>query len=452
MRVRLRANQGVAEAAVLTVGVQALIYIVGFVCSVFVAHAVGPRGRGAYYVPVTVAAASVSVLSLSVGFSQSYFFGEGKYNLAQLSRTTAALGIGVAPLGLAIMSAVYVIAPHSVLAGTSTTNYAIAAMSVPFQVSLIWLSGLYVLGKHIVRSQLAMLIGAVVQLCSAAALYLTNNLGVRAVLILYLIAVVLPWALHMVWLEDFAPLRFQVDWRMLRRIMAFGLKLHPGYVMWFLLLRFDTFLVAAYLGVSGVGRYSLAVLFAELMWVLVDPLAVAVMPYQAGGTIFDAVPVTFKAVRFSLALSALLVCGFSASLWFLIPAIYGPAFGEAYPAFLALAPGIVAMTTVRPLYYWLVRQGRAWTLTGLSGAAFCVNVALNIVLLGPLGIVGAALASTVAYVGLSAAYVVWALRVAGTDARQAFRPRLEDLQSFTRLWRRAREMRHAPIDAETHAA
>jgi O-antigen/teichoic acid export membrane protein len=432
----------VAGGAILSTGATMIIYAVGFIATVFVAHALGPRGRGEYYVPVTAAAICVNLLSLSVGYSQAYYLAEGRYDLRQLTGASAVVALALAPLAIALMFGVFAVAPRSVFNGISTANYAIAAISVPFQLSLMWLAGLYVLAKRLVRSQVAMLIGATVQTGAAAVLYFTHHLTVQAVLILYLAAVALPWALHIAWAEGFSPVRLRADRTLVRRVLAYGIKLHPGYTAWFLLLRFDTFLVTAYLGTQAVGRYSVAVLFAELMWILVDPLAVAAMPYQASGTIADAAPLTFKAARFSFALSMLLAAGFSATLWFLIPLVYGKPFAGAYPAFLALVPGIVAMATVRPLYYWLIRQRRAGTLNALSLAAFSLNTVANIVLLKPLGIVGAGLASTAAYVGLSVAFAVWGARASNTQMRVAFRPQRADVEVITRLWRSFRQWRH----------
>jgi O-antigen/teichoic acid export membrane protein len=107
----------------------------------------------------------------------------------------------------------------------------------------------------------------------------------------------------------------------------------------------------------------------------------------------------------------------AATLWLFLPLFYGNDFSYAYVVLLALLPGVSMVAVVRPLWNWLLRQGRPWLITGLVGAAIVLNVALNAVLLPTVGVIGASIACTGAYVLIGGGLAIWAVKVAGTDLR-----------------------------------
>jgi O-antigen/teichoic acid export membrane protein len=426
-------GQTIVSGAVGAFGVQMAIYVVGLVASVVISRAVGPGGRGEYYVAVTAALTVGIVLDLSMVRVLTYFYANRGYDLAELAGTTAAITLLVSPLAVGAMFACFALLRHSVFEGIHLGEFTIAAISVPFQMSSNWIVGLFVLGRRITMSLVAMLAGAVVQTGGAVVLYLLHRLDVHAVLVLFLAAAVIPWLLC-VWLaEPFAAMRPTLNRQLMRDVLGFAARLHPGFIFWFLLLRFDTFLVKTYLGSRAVGRYSLAVLFAELVWMMAEPLSWAALPFQSEAELSQASVLTFKAMRFSLAIALLVGAVGAALLWIVIPLVYGTRFIGTYPAFLALLPGVVAMATVGPVQNVLVRRDRPWTMTSLNAAAFGIDVALNVLLLKPLGIVGAGAASTIAYVAIATAFIVWASRSWNMSVRDAFRPQRGDVATLKRL-------------------
>ncbi len=426
-------GQTMTAGALVHFGTTTTTYAVGFVASIVISRAVGPVGRGEYYVSVTAAATFIILMDLSLALVQTYFYAEKKYDLPAMAQVTSAIGLVTGPLAVAGMFAFFVLARHSVFRGIRLEDFAIAAIAVPFQLSTNWIVNVFVLSRRIARSQIAMLIGGVVQTGGAAILYALHRLDVHAVLLLFLAATVVPWILSVRWAERFAPMRPVFNRLMMRDMLRFALRLHPGFIFWFLLLRFDTFLVKSYLGSGAVGRYSLAVLLAGIVWMMTHSLAVAALPFQSEADRGRAGELSFKVARFSLAISSLLAVVAAATLWIFIPVVYGPGFSGAYPATLVLLPGMIAMATARPIQNVLLRQGRPWALTLLSALAFAINVALDVVLLRPFGIIGASLASTAAYLLITGAFIAWASRAWKISPSHALWPQAGDADTLVRL-------------------
>jgi O-antigen/teichoic acid export membrane protein len=176
-----------------------------------------------------------------------------------------------------------------------------------------------------------------------------------------------------------------------------------------------------------VGVYSVAVLFAELAWLLTAPLTQAIIPFQAELSAHGAAPLAFKAARFNLALALILSAAFAGTLWFVLPRLYGAQFADAYPALLLLLPGIAGVSVARPLTLVVTRLGRPLLYSATLLTAFALNCAINVALIPQLGINGASLASSVAYLALAAALIVWVLRTGGLGARDALLPTSADL-------------------------
>ena len=163
-------------------------------------------------------------------------------------------------------------------------------------------------------------------------------------------------------------------------------------------LRLDVLLLAALATPRAVGIYAVAVIFAELVWLLTDAVVTGARERQWGPSDGDAIATTAAAARMSalVALLALPLLAVAAPL--VIPLGFGRAFAGATDALWALLPAAVAMAWWRALGAGLVRFGRPREVNAIALAALAANVALNVCLIPPLGIAGAALASLGSYV------------------------------------------------------
>jgi O-antigen/teichoic acid export membrane protein len=79
--------------------------------------------------------------------------------------------------------------------------------------------------------------------------------------------------------------------------------------------------------------------------------------------------------------------------------LFGPDFGAGYPAMLVVLTGLVLRAATLPVEYLLNMTGHHRDTVRVYGAAAAANVVLNLVLIPPLGLLGAAVASYVAMLG-----------------------------------------------------
>ncbi len=424
-------GQRMAADATTAFAVQILGYVTGLVASVLIARALGAVDRGIYAVAVTAASIAVVAFHAGIELASNYFFAERGTRLSALSRNGFLGAALLGPLGMVAMLAFFAIAHGSVLDGLTLTLYLCAVATVPLQMHQLWLANLLMVAGRFRAYQRVSAVIAVLQLVAVCVLYAAGSLDLATALVLYLGVAIVAWALSLRASRPVGPIGPPYDLGLLRATLRYGLRLHGGYIGWFVLLRIDLFLVAWWLGPREAGVYAIAALFAELSWQLTSPLVLAATRPQMALPSGPAAQVSFQVVRANLLMASVMAVAFVATLWLALPLLYGDEFAGAYAATVVLLPGIVAMAAFRPLYNWLVRVAGPIRLSVMCLLAAAINVGLNALLLPPLGIVGASLASTVSYALLALAAAGWAARASGLPLRDAV-PGPDDVRTIVR--------------------
>jgi O-antigen/teichoic acid export membrane protein len=406
-----------------TVCSRGAVALLGGVTGVVVSRALQPDGRGAYFVVVSVATTAMALGHLSVEQANVYLWSSPAIRRS-LTANAAMLGCaGGAAAAAAALVVVAALGPDRVpVAGYGLL--AAALLAVPPATVLLYLNGLLALDGRIGRVNLATLLAGTVQCLVLVGLAATGRLDVGAAVLVWTASMVVPLAVvlpaaRIQW-NAFSP-------GLARRALRLGLRYHLGMATLYLLLRVDVFLLNAQVSTAQVGVYSLAVTLAELVHLPANAVAQVVLPRQIRDELAPAGRFTAEAARRCCLMAAAGVAGMVVVGPWLVPAVFGSAFGGCVPALAALGPGVVALATIRPVGGFLVRLNRPLLMSGAIGAVTAVNVALNLLLIPDLGIVGAGLASSVAYLLLAVCYGTWMCRSARLEAT-ALLPRSGDLR------------------------
>ena len=217
----------------------------------------------------------------------------------------------------------------------------------------------------------------------------------------------------------------QPDRTLLGESLRMGLRGQVGNMLQFLNLRIDLLLVPALLDLAAAGVYIVAVRVSE---------AVAQAASASGSLIFPQVAATGAAgtttrlTELTARRSLLLVAVTGVGLGVLaepILAVFGPAFRGGADTVRILLLAMLPLTLTRVVAGDLKGRGRPGVVSLAMAGAVTATLTLDLILIPALGIVGAALASLVAY-SLSAVALVGAFaRAAGSDPLQLI-PRWSD--------------------------
>jgi O-antigen/teichoic acid export membrane protein len=198
--------------------------------------------------------------------------------------------------------------------------------------------------------------------------------------------------------EQRRRLTLRVDPPLLKRLLRFGLPTMPAEVSLYLLNFVDRLIIVHYVGLSEAGIYSVAVKFAQGVNVLVRGFQLAWPPLAYSIRDDDEARRTYATViTLFLAGCTWMVVGLWLLARFLLRFFAAPKFFDAYEVVGLIAAAVTLYALYMVMVVVLGRTGRTEFNLPAALAALISNVALNLLLVPPLGIVGAGLALVGSY-------------------------------------------------------
>jgi O-antigen/teichoic acid export membrane protein len=195
--------------------------------------------------------------------------------------------------------------------------------------------------------------------------------------------------------------------RSVRSALALGLPIVPHGLAVYAVAAADRIVIAAILGLIATGRYQVAYAVGGLGVALVTALNQAWLPVVLGAPArgrWDVLTATSRVVNLIAAMIASALA-LLAPLGLLIAA--PPSYGRAtlVPVAAIVAFSAVPYATSGTYFQIVFARGRTGVMALAAPVAAAVNIALNIVLLRPVGLIGAAIATAAAYAVLPV--IVW---------------------------------------------
>lgn len=185
---------------------------------------------------------------------------------------------------------------------------------------------------------------------------------------------------------------------LLRRMLRFGLPTMPAELSLYALNFVDRIIIVRTLGLAEAGLYALAIKFAQGVNILVrgfqlawPPLAYSIRDDEEAGRFYATV------VSLFLAFCAFVVVALWLFARWIARALAAPEFFDSYEAVGLISAAVALYALYMVQLVILGRTGRTEFNFPATLAALIVNVALNLVLVPPLGIAGAGLALVASY-------------------------------------------------------
>ncbi|MEW9678246.1 lipopolysaccharide biosynthesis protein [Pseudomonas sp. TE50-2] len=241
--------------------------------------------------------------------------------------------------------------------------------------------------------------------------------ALEAALISWLCGIALVLALGLWWLRRQHPLALRWDRGSQRELLSYSAKSHPDLLFQQLILRSDYLFIGALLGSTALGHYAMASAAAELLLIVPEavttPLMKRLLQQDAGME-----RITPLALRLTATVMLGACLGMALIGHWLIVTLFGAEYAPAYPALLALLPGLLGLCYASILRLDLLGKNRPGTVSLMMGAGAALNLVLNILLIPAWGIIGAAAASSIAYLAVTVAMLVLYCRLSGVPLGQ----------------------------------
>jgi O-antigen/teichoic acid export membrane protein len=411
--------------------------ILGAIGGIILARVLGPHDRGILALVIALPATTVTLVKLGITQANVYFINRERHASVQVASNAAALAIvmGVFASGLVWLARDGLLA--TILRGVPPWALALALLRVPFMLLDDYLYGvLQAVGEFRIYNR-RLLVSEVLRLTLIVVALMVFNLGLFAAVLIQTVVNVFNLTWLVVTMRRTIPFTLRVDPALLRRQLGFGAKSYVQTVTSHMLLRTDIYLVSYFLGPAQTAFYSLALRFTEMVLELPQAVGLVLYPRLASLPDDEIHRLTAQACRRTLLITSL--CSLSIILagpWVIV-LWYGAAYAPAGAPLFWASIGALAMSVFVILTRDFTSRNRQTVNIAAGLPALVLNVSLNFFLIPAMGIVGAALATAIAYSTAVVILLIFYLPRARLSLFDVLVAKREDLRFFRDATRRA---------------
>ncbi|HEV2705889.1 MAG TPA: oligosaccharide flippase family protein [Pyrinomonadaceae bacterium] len=411
---------------------------------VLVARWLGAEQLG-IYAPLNVTVAlAVQIGSMGLASANTYFVAQDRRRLRRAARISFAFALAAGAL-LALALTALSASEADPFGDVPTLLFAVAAVSIPFQLTTLLGLNLFLAVGRVARLNLLDVAGQTLLLFNAVVALLLLRGGLLTLVALNTSAAVV-LSLFVAWLtwrlidEEAASQHRQSGATksepLFRLMMRYGLKVHAQTVASLLLFRVDLLIVKYFHGAEEAGVYSVASQVALMLMLLPGVISTLLFPRVAA----EGDPRGALACRVTrhTAFVMLLVCAAAVPAVFALPRLYGASFADAVVQSLILLPGVFLVSVGGVLAQHFSGTGLPPALPLFWTAALVFNTALNFACVPRYGARGAAIASAASYALVCALIAFYFRARTGNSLRAAFVLSRRELRELLSLGRRTR--------------
>jgi O-antigen/teichoic acid export membrane protein len=392
-----------------------------------VSRALGPAGRGDVVYLTTISILSSQFATLSVSESLVNIAGRSPERRPALASNAAVLAVilGAVTAGLlaGLILAFPGIGPH---VGWQTKVLALAMIAPLILQTYFERMVLADYGFSAINA--SWLFPPVILVTVNATLYGLGLLSVPSAFSVWAVGQLVGLALLTWYIVRHLASFGRLDPALGRQMVSFGLKAHGSRAMMWGTYRLDQWLVGAIAGSRELGLYSVAVAWAEGLFLLPQAFTLALRPDLVRVGRREAGRRAAAAFRITIVGSLPLVIAVVVAAPFLCVTVFGPSFQGSIADLRMLAAGAFGIAAMKMFGGALVAQREPLLETIATATAFIAMIGLDVLLIPRYGGFGAALASTAAYSAGGFTVALIAARTLGLP-RSAMVPSLSDARA-----------------------
>ncbi|WP_262731435.1 flippase [Alloalcanivorax marinus] len=386
----------------MTLGRQVLAALAQFLLVVVIARQLGPEGNGFYAMAILVPTLMANFLNLGVGPATVYHVSRGDYSPRQAMAGNLKLAGWVSALGLLVAVPILILWSDTLFPGIPPLLLYLGLAGFPLTLLVAYLNTVLQGMEDFRAYNVTILLPPYINLIAVVVALYGLKIGVEGAMVAYItgqLAGVVAATISLARKAHRTARTGAPMGRYGRTMLSYGWKAHLSNIVTFVNYRADIFLVNLLLSPASTGVYVIAVQIAERLWMLSQAASAVLLPRLSAmrDNPEGRLALTNKgalAVTLATALISILA---AAALYVLVEPVFGVEYREAVPAFLWLLPGIVAWAGARVQSNCIAAAGKPeWNMYSAL-VVVTVNLTGNALLIPDHGIVGAAWATSLAY-------------------------------------------------------
>jgi len=433
---------GFLSSAAQTFGSQIAVAVISLGNALIVARALGPTGRGDVVFLTTIAFIVSNLATVGVQEANVNVAGSHPHLRRALATNSIILSFLFGCLAMVAVAVLVVLVPAA--GGDSKTSLlALTLASLPGLVLSTNLRFLIQGDYGFAVTNLVWVLPAIINISINGLFAIAGSLTVGTAVLTWIGGQLLGTAI-LVWYVARRSVGFgRPSLSLARGTLGFGLKSHVGRVMLLGNYRLDQWILGAIAGAKELGLYSVAVAFAEGLFLLPTALSAVQRPDLVRASEGEAVRRTAAIFRASLVVTLVGAVMFILLAPVLVLKLFGDDFHGSIIDLRILSLGAFGIVALKQVGNSLTARRLPTRASFGIGFAFVSTIVLDVLLIPSFNGVGAALASSISYTLGGVLILVLFTRALGGHLLD-FVPRSSD---FAEVWRRFRARR-----AETGAS
>jgi O-antigen/teichoic acid export membrane protein len=378
---------------------QGVTLIISLATAAITARWLGPAGKGQLAMILMVPAMFQMFLSAGLGPANVYYVGSERIPIHQLSSNSVTFSMIGTVIGLIVLLLILMgDFLHIILPGISSGYLMLGMIALPLGLLSGNFNAILQGLQRILTLNILSVVGSLLSVSLLAVLLIGLKFGILGALVASL-AVQAAMLISTGRCVQREGASFWPQWnpQVIKPTLSYGLKTYVGNLLQFFNYRLDMFIVNFFLGLSGVGIYGVSVVMAELLWQLPNAASFVIFPKSANSTqeaMNRFTPLVFWVLLAITTIGAIVLALFG-KIAILI--VFSSAFLGAYAPLLILLPGVVLLGAGKILTNDIAGRGYPHYNSITAGLSIVVTIILDLILIPPMGVVGAALASTASY-------------------------------------------------------
>jgi len=402
-----------------TFSIQSLALCIGIANAIILARCLGPQNKGIVAMALLVPNMLILFLSAGMNLACVYYVGSEKMDVATVSSHCVAYSLAVSVfcvVGVIPMVATGVL--NRLLPGLPPGLLLLSSLVIPLGLLHILFSGILQGLRHIPTLNVITFVQSVLLVSFDFVLLVWFRAGAAGAILAHLASITLAVCVLGVCLFRQGAV-FVPRWKgsVLRPMVAYGLRGHIGNLLHFFNYRLDMFVVNYYLTPGDVGIYTISVRLAELLWMFPRSAAFVIFPKAAATNPEAMNTFTPKVFRLVIGLSILCAAGLVVVGRPLISLFFSRAFVDAYLPMVALLPGTALLGSTKILTSDIAGRGYPQFHSISAGCALVLTIVLDFWFIPRHGVLGASVASSIAYGAVAALSVCFYAKISRKAGR-----------------------------------
>ena len=367
----------------------------------FLAAAFTPRQLGTLSILLTIPVVIMPVLNLGYNKAAIYYLGRKEFSLEAII-TNGIIICLMWEVFLCFSLVIFKDYIGQVFSDISFNWFCLAVASTPIQVFLFYLTEACLGAGKIEVTILTRTLSVMIYVLGCGLTAIAGKLTIGLAFIYYLSGLFVADVVGVVQIiiKSQERHRFKPDLNAALCCLKFGGKTQIGELLQYLSIRLDLILVGFWTSMEATGYYSMATRLAETIWLVAHSVQLALAAKVAQS--FQDSPESKRArlermVRY-MAVGSLLVSIAMLTLSFIVFKFFLPKYEPSFLPLLLLSPGQIGLAVFVLMMANLISDGYPMVATKVRLVLFTLSLILYVTLIPFSGILGAGLATSIAYI------------------------------------------------------